>query len=127
MEPTGGRQSLRSPTPLLLPLLNCRSTQVMVPPTGGRMLVASDGVWDAYEKMTRMNSMLRSWTLDSSPQRLIQVGGWVGGWVHAKYGWVGGLREGAGLVACCSGLCRVLGRGCRRPAKGVRAGRLYRA
>ncbi|PSC76687.1 putative phosphatase 2C 15 isoform X1 [Micractinium conductrix] len=62
--------------------------QVMVPPTGGRMLVASDGVWDAYEKMTRMNSMLRSWTLDSSPQRLIQS-------IVRAYG---GLRDDTSLV-----------------------------
>lgn len=44
-----------------------------MPPSGARLLVASDGVWDAYEKMSRIGSMLRTWSLDSSPQRLIQV------------------------------------------------------
>jgi lipopolysaccharide/colanic/teichoic acid biosynthesis glycosyltransferase len=58
----------------------------MVPPTGARLLVASDGVWDAYEKMTRIGGMLRSWSLDSAPQRLIQVGGWQQGWVAGRVG-----------------------------------------
>jgi hypothetical protein len=44
-----------------------------VPPSGARLLVASDGVWDAYEKMTRIGSMLRNWSLDTCPQRLIQA------------------------------------------------------
>ena len=30
----------------------CR--QVIVPPTGARLLIASDGVWDAYEKVSRL-------------------------------------------------------------------------
>lgn len=45
----------------------------MVPPSGGRLLVASDGVWDAYEKMNRIGGMLRTWSLDTAPQRLIQA------------------------------------------------------
>ncbi|KAL4444168.1 hypothetical protein ABPG75_011905 [Micractinium tetrahymenae] len=62
--------------------------QVMVPPTGARLLVASDGVWDAYEKMNRIGSMLRTWSLDSSPQRLIQS-------IVRAYG---GLRDDTTLV-----------------------------
>lgn len=34
-----------------LPLPNRRCSQVMVPTTGARLLIASDGVWDAYEKV----------------------------------------------------------------------------
>ena len=35
--------------------------QVRVPETGGRILIASDGVWDAFEKMLRVSRMSRSW------------------------------------------------------------------
>lgn len=62
--------------------------QVVVPPTGARLLVASDGVWDAYEKMSRIGSMLRSWSLDLCPQRLIQS-------IVRAYG---GLRDDTSLV-----------------------------
>ncbi|KAL4855356.1 putative protein phosphatase 2C 15 [Chlorella vulgaris] len=62
--------------------------QVLVPPTGARLLVASDGVWDAYEKMNRLGSMLRSWTLDTCPQRLIQS-------IVRAYG---GLRDDTSLI-----------------------------
>lgn len=40
---------------------NCRCEQVRVPETGGRILIASDGVWDAFEKMLRVSRMSRSW------------------------------------------------------------------
>ena len=32
-----------------------------VPDTGARLLVASDGVWDAFERMSRVGMMARSW------------------------------------------------------------------
>lgn len=35
--------------------------QVRVPATGGRVLVASDGVWDAFAKPERVARMSRSW------------------------------------------------------------------
>ena len=38
-------------------------------------MVASDGVWDAHEKMKRVANMSRSWPLDFCPSRMIQVGG----------------------------------------------------
>lgn len=59
-----------------------------MPPTGARLLVASDGVWDAYEKMGRVGQMLRSWTLDTCPQRLIQS-------IVRAYG---GLRDDTSLI-----------------------------
>ena len=31
-----------------------------MPETGGRILIASDGVWDAFEKMLRVSRMSRS-------------------------------------------------------------------
>ena len=33
-----------------------------MPETGGRILIASDGVWDAFEKMLRVSRMSRSWS-----------------------------------------------------------------
>lgn len=47
--------------------------QVLVPPTGGRVTLASDGVWDAHEKMSRVANMSRGWPLNAYPQRMIQV------------------------------------------------------
>ena len=35
--------------------------QVRVPQTGGRVLVASDGVWDAFAKPERVARMSRAW------------------------------------------------------------------
>lgn len=40
--------------------------QVRVPETGGRILVASDGVWDAFEKMVRVCRMVRRWPVEVS-------------------------------------------------------------
>lgn len=37
------------------------SAQVRVPQTGGRVLVASDGVWDAFAKPERVARMSRAW------------------------------------------------------------------
>lgn len=47
--------------------------QVMVPPTGGRLLVGSDGVWDAFDKMARANGMSRGWSTEATPSRMIQT------------------------------------------------------
>lgn len=38
--------------------------QVKVPQTGVRVLIASDGVWDAFEKMLRVCRMARAWPID---------------------------------------------------------------
>ncbi|CAL8466137.1 g5673 [Coccomyxa elongata] len=46
-------------------------TQVRVPETGGRILVASDGVWDAFEKMVRVCRMVRRWAVEEAPEKLI--------------------------------------------------------
>ena len=35
-----------------------------VPRTGVRVLMASDGVWDAFEKMLRVCRMTRSWSIE---------------------------------------------------------------
>ncbi|BDA51003.1 probable protein phosphatase 2C 5 at N-terminal half [Coccomyxa sp. Obi] len=45
--------------------------QVRVPDTGGRILVASDGVWDAFEKMVRVCRMVRRWPVEEAPEKLI--------------------------------------------------------
>lgn len=38
--------------------------QVKVPQSGVRVLIASDGVWDAFEKMLRVCRMARSWPVE---------------------------------------------------------------
>jgi hypothetical protein len=48
-------------------------TQVVVPKTGARLMVGSDGVWEAYENMTRVQATSRSWNLDFAPSRVIQA------------------------------------------------------
>lgn len=35
-----------------------------MPQSGVRVLIASDGVWDAFEKMLRVCRMARSWTIE---------------------------------------------------------------
>ena len=62
--------------------------QIMLPPTGGRIIVASDGVWDAFDKMTRASSMSRSWPLEQAPSRMIQT-------IVRAYG---GLKDDTTLV-----------------------------
>jgi len=47
--------------------------QVVIPPTGGRLLIGSDGVWDAFDKMTRAGGMSRSWSTETAPSRMIQT------------------------------------------------------
>jgi len=48
-------------------------TQVVVPKTGARLMMGSDGVWEAYENMTRVQATSRSWNLDFAPSRVIQA------------------------------------------------------
>lgn len=76
--------------------------QVLLPPTGARLMVASDGVWDAFEKMTRVGTMARSWPLETCPARMIQVrwgsssggsGGGDGRRVGACRGWRAAARQ----------------------------------
>lgn len=64
-------------------------TQVLIPPTGGRLLVASDGVWDAFDKMSRAGAMSRSWSTEMVPTRMIQT------IVRA----FGGLKDDTSLIA----------------------------
>lgn len=47
---------------LRLQALNAQlpAAQVRVPPEGARLLVASDGVWDAFQKTSRVASIARS-------------------------------------------------------------------
>lgn len=47
--------------------------QVMLPPTGGRLLVGSDGIWDAFDKMARAGGMSRAWSTEATPTRMIQT------------------------------------------------------
>jgi hypothetical protein len=46
--------------------------QVRVPQTGGRIMIASDGVWDAFEKMARVSRMSRSWHTEARARLLWQ-------------------------------------------------------
>jgi len=63
-------------------------TQVMVPPTGARLLVGSDGIWDAFDKMSRAGSMSRSWSTENVPSRMIQT-------IVRAYG---GLKDDTSLI-----------------------------
>ena len=48
--------------------------QVMLPASGGgRLLVGSDGIWDAFDKMSRAGGMSRGWATDAVPTRMIQT------------------------------------------------------
>jgi serine/threonine protein phosphatase PrpC len=48
-------------------------TQALVPSRGGRILIASDGVWDAFPKMKKAGTMTRTWPLDVAPSKLIST------------------------------------------------------
>lgn len=63
-------------------------TQVLLPPTGGRLMVGSDGIWDAYDKMPRASGMSRNWSTDSTPTRMIQA-------IVRAYG---GLKDDTSLI-----------------------------
>ena len=41
--------------------------QVLLPSSGARVIVASDGVWDAFEKTSRVAAMTRSWPTEVHP------------------------------------------------------------
>ncbi|KAK9840789.1 hypothetical protein WJX81_004819 [Elliptochloris bilobata] len=47
--------------------------QVRVPNTGGRLVVASDGVWDAFAKPERVARMSRGWHTEEAPERLVEA------------------------------------------------------
>lgn len=63
-------------------------TQVLIPPTGARIMIASDGIWDAYDKMSRASGMTRNWSTDSTPSRMIQT-------IVRAYG---GLKDDTSLI-----------------------------
>lgn len=46
-------------------------TQVRVPESGARLMLASDGVWDAFDHMSRVFKLSRNWPVDVVPQRMI--------------------------------------------------------
>ena len=46
-------------------------TQTLVASSGGRILIGSDGVWDAFHKRSKPASMTRNWSLDVAPSKLI--------------------------------------------------------
>lgn len=46
-------------------------TQTIIASTGGRILIGSDGVWDAFHKRSKPGSMTRNWSLDVAPSKLI--------------------------------------------------------
>jgi len=41
--------------------------QVRIPDTGGRLIVASDGLWDGFENMKRLCRMSRGWACQVNP------------------------------------------------------------
>ncbi len=48
-------------------------TQALVPSRGGRILIASDGVWDAFPKRKKVGAMTRTWPLDVAPSKVIST------------------------------------------------------
>ncbi len=48
-------------------------TQALVPSRGGRILIASDGVWDAFPKRKKVGTMTRTWPLDVAPSKVIST------------------------------------------------------
>ena len=56
-------------------LIRCALLQVKVPQSGVRVLIASDGVWDAFEKMLRVCRMARAWHVEvrGPPQKGITL------------------------------------------------------
>ena len=47
--------------------MNMTVMQVEVPKTGGRIMLASDGCWDAFDKTSRVAKAARNWPADVSP------------------------------------------------------------
>lgn len=62
--------------------------QVRIPDTGGRLIVASDGLWDGFENMKRLCRMSRGWACQAAPNKIIQA-------LQRAYG---GLRDDTSLV-----------------------------
>ncbi|KAK9806461.1 hypothetical protein WJX73_009939 [Symbiochloris irregularis] len=62
--------------------------QVKMPSTGARVMVASDGVWDAFDSMTRVGHMSRGWTTQSCPGKVVQS-------IRRAYG---GLRDDTTII-----------------------------
>ena len=48
-------------------------TQTLIPSKGGRILIGSDGVWDAFHKKKKVGAMTRTWPLDSVPSKIIST------------------------------------------------------
>lgn len=48
-------------------------TQTLIPSKGGRILIGSDGVWDAFHKRKKVGAMTRSWPLDTVPSKIIST------------------------------------------------------
>ena len=48
-------------------------TQTLVPSRGGRILIGSDGVWDAFQKKKKVGAMTRTWPLDVVPSKIIST------------------------------------------------------
>lgn len=63
-------------------------TQVMIPPSGARVMLATDGVWDAFDHLSRVFKLSRNWSVDVVPQRMISS------IVRAH----GGLRDDTSLI-----------------------------
>lgn len=47
--------------------------QVSVPTRGARLLVGSDGIWDAFSKRKVPGAMTRSWSTNAAPSKMIQA------------------------------------------------------
>jgi serine/threonine protein phosphatase PrpC len=48
-------------------------TQTLVPSRGGRILIGSDGIWDAFRKKKKVGAMTRTWPLDVVPSKIIST------------------------------------------------------
>ena len=46
--------------------------QVSVPTRGARLLIGSDGVWDAFASKKKPGTMTRSWSTNTAPSKVIQ-------------------------------------------------------
>ena len=58
----------------LLHMLNARNAlQVRVPETGGRLCIASDGLWDAFENLNRVTKLWRPWDTEACPRALFYL------------------------------------------------------
>jgi serine/threonine protein phosphatase PrpC len=48
-------------------------TQSLVPNKGARILIGSDGIWDAFSKKKKVGAMTRTWPLDAVPSKMIST------------------------------------------------------